>query len=46
MQTVEDLYEEGFRPLFLPVKSIAMNNREICYLQHLDVGVIELVSKL
>lgn len=45
MQTVEDLYEEGFKPLFMPVSSVAMNNREICYLYHLDVGYIELVGK-
>ena len=45
MQAVEDLYEEGFRPLFMPVPSVAMNNRQICYLMHMDVGVIELVSK-
>lgn len=45
MQAVEDLYEEGFRPLFMPVESVAMNNRQICYLMHMDVGVIELVSK-
>lgn len=45
MQAVEDLYEEGFKPLFLPVESVAMENRKICYLYHLDVGYIELVEK-
>ena len=45
MQAVEDLFEEGFRPWFLPVESVAMDNRKICYLSHLDVGTIELVSK-
>ena len=45
MQAVEDLYAEGFRPLFMPVESVAMNNRQICYLMHVDVGIIELVSK-
>ena len=45
MQAVEELYEEGFKPLFMPVPSVAMNNREICYLYHLDIGYIELVSK-
>ncbi len=44
MQAMEDLFEEGFKPLFMPVPSVAMNNREICYLYHLDVGTIELVS--
>ncbi len=45
MAAVEELYEEGFKPLFMPLKSIAMENREICYLYHLDVGAIELVSR-
>lgn len=45
MQAVEDLYEEGFKPLFMPVESNAMENRKICYLYHLDVGYIELVTK-
>lgn len=45
MEAVEELYEEGFKPLFMPVKSIAMENREICYLYHLDLGAIELVSR-
>ena len=45
MEAVEDLFEEGFRPLFLPVESVAMENRKICYLYHLDMGAIELVSK-
>lgn len=44
MQAVEDLYEEGFKPLFMPVESNAMDNRKICYLYHLDVGYIELVE--
>ena len=44
MQAVEDLYEEGFKPLFMPVESVAMENRKICYLYHLDVGYIELVE--
>ena len=45
MQTIEDLYEEGFKPFFMPVSSVAMDNREICYLYHTDVGLIEVVSK-
>lgn len=44
-QAVEDLYEEDFKPLFMPVPSIAMDNHKICYLYHLDVGLIELVEK-
>lgn len=46
MRTLEDLYEEGFKPLFMPVESVAMNGRQICYLYHLDVGTIELVSRV
>ena len=46
MQAVEELYEEGFKPLFMPVESVAMENRKICYLYHLDVGTIELVSRV
>lgn len=45
MAAVEELYEEGFKPLFMPVQSIAMNNREICYMYHIELGAIELVSR-
>ncbi len=45
-QTVEDLYEEGFKPLFFPVESVAMENKKICYLYNLKVGLIELVSQI
>lgn len=45
MAAVEELYEEGFKPLFMPIKSVAMDNREICYLYHLELGAIELVSR-
>ncbi len=44
-EAVEDLYEEGFKPLFMPVESVAMENRKICYLYHLDVGYIEIVER-
>lgn len=44
-QAMEDLYEEGFIPLFLPVASVAMQGRKICYLSSLEVGTIEIVSK-
>ena len=43
-QAVEDLFEEGFKPLFDPVESVAMEGHKICYLYHLHVGLIELVS--
>ncbi|MBQ0153333.1 MAG: VOC family protein [Bacteroidales bacterium] len=45
MQAMEDLYEEGFKPLFFPVESIAMDNHKICYLYHNDIGAIEIVEK-
>lgn len=43
-QAVEDLYDEGFKPLFMPVESIAMDNHQICYLFHQHIGFIEIVS--
>ena len=43
-QAVEDLFDEGFKPLFEPVESVAMDGHTICYLYHLHVGLIELVS--
>ena len=45
MAAVEELYEEGFKPLFMPVRTIAMDNREICYLHHMELGAIEIVSR-
>lgn len=43
-QAVDDLFDEGFKPLFEPVESVAMENHRICYLYHQHVGLIELVS--
>lgn len=43
-QAVEDLYEENFKPLFMPIESVAMDHHKICYLHHLDLGLIELVE--
>lgn len=43
-QAVEDLYEEDFKPLFFPVESVAMDNKKICYLYNLKVGLVELVN--
>ena len=42
---MESLYEEGFVPLFMPIRSVAMQERLICYLCSLEVGTIELVEK-
>lgn len=44
MEAMEELYEEGFKPLFLPVESVAMNNWKICYLYHPSIGYIEIVA--
>lgn len=44
-ETIENLHSEGFVPLFMPVPSVAMENREICYLYHEHVGLIEVVSQ-
>ena len=43
-QAMEALYEEGFIPLFMPVESVAMHGRKICYLCSLEVGTIEIVE--
>lgn len=43
-EAVEDLFDEGFKPLFEPIESVAMQNKKICYLFHLHVGLIEVVS--
>lgn len=42
---VEDLYDEGFNPLFMPVESVAMGGQRICYLYNSEVGLIEIVGK-
>jgi len=44
-ETIEALYEDHFMPLFEPVESVDMENRKICYLYNLNVGLIEIVSK-
>ena len=45
VEAMESLYEEGFMPMFMPVESVAMGGRKICYLCSLEVGTIEIVSK-
>lgn len=44
-ESLEDLHNEDFLPLFMPVKSIAMENREICYLYNKNIGLVEIVCK-
>lgn len=45
-EAVDDLFDEGFKPLFMPVASVAMEGHKICYLYHMNVGLIELVSTI
>lgn len=42
---LEDLHQEGFMPLFMPVASVAMHDKQICYLYNKYVGLIEIVEK-
>lgn len=42
---LEDLHQDGFMPLFIPVESVAMHNKQICYLYNKSVGLIEIVEK-
>ena len=44
MEAVESLHELDFMPLFMPVASVAMENRMICYLYNKDAGLIEVVE--
>ena len=45
MEAVEALHQEDFMPLFWPVPSIAMHNKQICYLYNKSVGLIEIVER-
>ncbi|GHT03280.1 peptide synthetase [Bacteroidia bacterium] len=42
---IETLEAKGFRVLVEPVPAIAFDNRKICFLYHLDVGLIELLEQ-
>lgn len=44
MIALEALHEEDFMPLFMPVESVAMENRLICYMYNKDAGLIEVVE--
>ncbi len=41
----EEMLDNGFMPLFMPVEAPAFNNRKICYFSKRVIGLIELVSK-
>ena len=45
LKTLEELEKQGFKILVEPVEAIAFNNRKICFLYHIDVGLIELLEK-
>ena len=45
MATLEALHEEDFMPLFWPVESVAMHNKQICYLYNKNVGLIEIIER-
>lgn len=38
------LKEQGFTPLFLPVEAAAFDNRLICYFWKNDIGLVEIVE--
>jgi methylmalonyl-CoA/ethylmalonyl-CoA epimerase len=40
---IEKLKEKDFKTIVEPVNAIAFNNRKICFLYHIDVGLIELL---
>jgi methylmalonyl-CoA/ethylmalonyl-CoA epimerase len=43
--SIEELEKKDFRLLVEPVSGIAFDNRKICFLHHIDVGLIELLEK-
>ena len=45
MEALEALHNENFMPLFWPVASVAMHDKQICYLYNKSVGLIEIVEK-
>jgi methylmalonyl-CoA/ethylmalonyl-CoA epimerase len=42
---IETLENKEFRVLVEPVEAIAFGNRKICFLYHLDAGLVELLEK-
>ena len=43
--TITELRKKKFIPLFCPVKAMAINTSEICYLYNSKVGLIEIMCK-
>jgi len=44
-ESIENFEKRDFRLLIEPVPAVAFNNRRICFLYHLDIGLIELLEK-
>jgi methylmalonyl-CoA/ethylmalonyl-CoA epimerase len=45
LSCIKELEKKDFRLLVEPVDAIAFNNRKICFLYHIDVGLIEILEK-
>lgn len=45
MSSYEEMLDNDFTPLFMPVTAPAFGNRKICYFWKADVGFIELVNR-
>ena len=44
IQAIESMHQQDFMPLFMPVESIAMGGRLICYLYNKNAGLVEIVE--
>ena len=44
-QKIEELEQQDFRLIVEPVPAVAFQNRRICFLYHIDNGLIELLEK-
>ena len=44
-QKIKELEQQDFRLMVEPVPAIAFQNRRICFLYHIDNGLIELLEK-
>jgi methylmalonyl-CoA/ethylmalonyl-CoA epimerase len=43
--SIQELENNDFKLLVEPIKAIAFDDRKICFLYHVDVGLIELLEK-
>lgn len=44
LDTINQLEEKDFKVVVDPVDAIAFDNRKICFLYHIDIGLIELLQ--